>query len=116
MQRFRPNATPDGASTTGAECLSHFRWKVVQRSNYPVHAALPTKRYARRCIYNPRRMPYSFPLEGSLEVELSCPRSAEYTTWWGVYYSGNTRLSAINSVLDAWHLAPQGCFRRNTIQ
>jgi len=38
--------------------------------------ASPSKRYARRGIYYPRRIPYSFPLEGSPEVELSCPRSA----------------------------------------
>jgi len=67
---------PGGASTTRAEYLTHFRWKVVRRSNYPVHAALLSKRYARRGVYYPRRIPYSFPLEGSPEDELSCPRCA----------------------------------------
>jgi len=44
------------------------------------HAAPPSKRYARRGIYYRRRIPYSFPLEGSSEDELSCPGSASIQT------------------------------------
>jgi len=44
------------------------------------HVASPSKRCARRGIYYPRRIPYSFPLQGSPEVELSCPRSASVQT------------------------------------
>jgi len=44
------------------------------------HIASPSKRCARRGIYYPRRIPYSFPLQGSPEVELSCPRSASIQT------------------------------------
>ena len=79
-QLLHPNATPGGASTIHTEYLTHFRWKVVCRSNYPVHAVLPSKRYASQRIYYPRRIPYSFLLEGSPEVELSCPRSASVQT------------------------------------
>jgi len=76
MLHFRPNAKPGMASTIHAEYLTHIHWKVVRRTNYPVHAALPSKRYARRGVYYPCRIPYSFPLEGSPEDELSCPRCA----------------------------------------
>jgi len=44
------------------------------------HVDSPSKRCARRGIYYPRRIPYSFPLQGSPEVELSCPRSASVQT------------------------------------
>jgi len=54
IQLLRPNAIPGGASTIHAEYLTHFCWKVVRRSNYPVHAVLPSKRYARQRIYYPR--------------------------------------------------------------
>jgi len=49
-------------------------------SNYPVHTAHPSKRYARWGIYHLRRIYYLFPLEGSPEVELSCPQSASIQT------------------------------------
>jgi len=70
VQCLRPNATPGGASATRAEFLTHFRWKVVRRSNYPIHAALPYKRYAWRRIYYSCRIPYSCPLEGSPEDQI----------------------------------------------
>ena len=76
MQCFCPNATPGSASTTRAGYLTHFRWKVVRRSNYPVHAALPSKHYARQGIYYPHRIHYPLLPEGSPEVELPRPGSA----------------------------------------